>query len=314
MGPPPRLGEFADRWVRNYVLPTNRLSSQRAKLNVLRIHLLPQLGSLRLGDITTARVDAFRASLHARRLAPKSINNILSVLRCCLTTAKEWSLIRTVPTFHWLRVPTQGYKYLTPEQAAKLLAATHPGLWRVLILFMLHTGVRFGEAAGITWDDLELDTEQPLVHIRRSVVLRHVGPTKTGRPRDIPLTPSVVEALRGFERHHPYVFSLRDGDFIVPTTTLSYLHRICHRAAIPPISWHGLRHTFATELTSRGVPLRAVQELLGHTTIQMTSRYAHVAPSTLHAAVAVLERPNSTFGHQVDTNAQNSPDQPEMVA
>lgn len=173
-----------------------------------------------------------------------------------------------------------------------------------------HTGVRFGEAAGVTWDDLELDTNQPIVHIRRSVVLRHVGPTKTGRPRDIPLTPAVVAALRTLERHSAYVFSLRDGDFIVPTTTLSYLHRICRRAAISPISWHGLRHTFATELTSRGVPLRIVQELLGHTTIHMTCRYAHVAPSTMHAAIAVLDHPGDRFGHQVDTKMRIGADEP----
>lgn len=83
--------------------------------------------------------------------------------------------------------------------------------------------------------------------------------------------------------------------------------------SVPRVRRRCGRHTFATELTARGVPLRAVQELLGHTTIHMTARYAHVAPSTLRAAVLTLVRDTSAnavpnpFGHQVVTNAPATP-------
>ncbi|MBI4952312.1 MAG: tyrosine-type recombinase/integrase [Myxococcales bacterium] len=67
--------------------------------------------------------------------------------------------------------------------------------------------------------------------------------------------------------------------------------KIVERAGLRHISWKDLRHTFATELTSRGVPIRVVQELLGHTTITMTARYAHVSESSLQHAVSLLTKP-----------------------
>lgn len=68
------------------------------------------------------------------------------------------------------------------------------------------------------------------------------------------------------------------------------LYRSCRLAGIREVGWHTLRHTYATQLVARGAPLRAVQELLGHSTILMTERYAHVSPDTLRAAVALLSR------------------------
>jgi len=73
------------------------------------------------------------------------------------------------------------------------------------------------------------------------------------------------------------------------------------------IGWHTLRHTFATNLVAKGIPLRAVQELLGHSTILMTERYAHVGAQTLRSAVASLEGEIMNFGHYVDTSKMATP-------
>lgn len=292
-GPPPTLAEFSERWMRDYVVPNNRPSGQREKAMTLRVHLLPPLGALRLDQITTATIDAFKAQKAASGLAPKSVNNILSVLRCALTSAVEWNLLRVVPKVHWLKVPSQGYRYLVAEEADRLLGATRPGLWRVLILFLLRTGTRFGEAAALRWEDLELTVREPVVHVRRGVDRGVVGPTKTGRARDVPLTPDLVAALRDFQHERPYVFSRFDGGFLRPDSNGKQLDIICRRAGLRHISWHALRHTFATELTAKGVPIRVVQELLGHTTIAMTSRYAHVAPSTLRESILKLAAQSS---------------------
>ena len=68
------------------------------------------------------------------------------------------------------------------------------------------------------------------------------------------------------------------------------MRRACKKAGIRYIGWHTLRHTFASQLVSEGVPINAVQELLGHSSIVMTMKYAHLAPSALRSAVDVLER------------------------
>jgi hypothetical protein len=73
-----------------------------------------------------------------------------------------------------------------------------------------------------------------------------------------------------------------------PDSMQRYLTRILQSAGLPYVTWKDLRHTFATELTAQGISLRVVQELLGHTTIKMTARYAHVAPSTMREAVMKL--------------------------
>ncbi len=152
----------------------------------------------------------------------------------------------------------------------------------------------------------------------------NVGPTKTGRHRHIPLVPSLVRELQKFWHVRPYVFTRpADGKFLSPSSTRKHLHRICDNAGVRRISWHVLRHTFATELTAQGAPLPAVQQLLGHTTIQMTARYAHVAPSTLRASVMLLARPASEpassdavwspNGHQGVVGKEGSPESARCV-
>jgi site-specific recombinase XerD len=87
------------------------------------------------------------------------------------------------------------------------------------------------------------------------------------------------------------VFCTMDGRMLKYTELPHPLWRSCRKAGLRMIQWHSLRHTFASHLVMRGVPLKAVQELLGHSTIQMTMRYAHLAPQVTRDAVNLLDRP-----------------------
>src|ERR1700722_3016814 len=78
-----------------------------------------------------------------------------------------------------------------------------------------------------------------------------------------------------------------------PLVARGPLWRACSRAGISRITWHVLRHTFASHLAMRGAPLKAVQELLGHASIEMTMRYAHLSPQVGRQAVALLDLPGS---------------------
>ena len=306
-GPPPTFAEFAERWMREYVAVLNRPSTQREKRVTIDARLTPVFGRTRIDKITTGDVDTFIASCRESGLSPKRINNVLTVLRRCLRTAVEWGCLATVPTVRTLRAPVPEMTYLTTNEVERLVAALRPGFWRTFILFLLNTGARFGEAAALRWEDLELEGNEPRVRIRRSVVRGVLGDTKTGDRRVIPLLPDTAEAFRAHPRTHDFVFAKSDGRLMRPDNSVGSLRVICQRAGIKRIGWHALRHTCATELVARGAPLRVVQEVLGHTSIQMTCRYAHAAPSTLRAYVNLLAAPiHSDNGHQADTNASGT--------
>lgn len=307
--PSPRLLEFVPRWIRNHLEISCRPSTVLRFQQGFHAHILPAFGHLYLDEITTEKIDVFKAALAHKGLSPKTINNTLSILHSCLVKASEWGQLRAVPKVRWLKVPMKDYRFLSSSDVLKLIQTAPEGYWRTLVLFIAKTGCRFGEAAGLQWDDLILDGPECSVRLRRSAVDGRVGPTKTNRIRQIPLSDDLVNMLRAFRHKGLYVFERSDGSPPTSTGTLRYLGRICKKAEIERISWHVLRHSFATELTAQGVPIRIVQELLGHTTIEMTARYSHVAPSSLRSAIEKL--PSCSEAPHVDKTAPvMSPSEP----
>ena len=117
-------------------------------------------------------------------------------------------------------------------------------------------------------------------------------PPKGGRPREVPLSDHAPAALRERPHRGPYVFSTLDGQRRDRHGCTYALYTIAERAGqAVPFGWHVLRHTFASHLVMRGVPLKAVHELLGHATLDMTLRYAHPAPDVRRDAVKLLNGP-----------------------
>jgi len=286
-----------------YAEVRNRPTAQAEKRSALRLHLLPVFGHLRLNEISTERIDAFSGVKKAEGLRPKTINNLLTILRCSLATAQEWGLLAVVPRVRWLRVAEQPYKCLKRDELERLIAAARPGYWRALVTFVSDTGVRFGEAAALRWSDVDLESETPTARIVRGSARGIIGPTKTGRVRTVPLTRRTCSGLRALDRRNDLVFARLDGGVARSEHTCDVLQRYCDRAGVPRVGWHGLRHTYATLLCQGGAPLRNVQELLGHTTIVMTSRYAHAAPDDLRRWVTRVfdEGRSGSSGHLMVT-------------
>lgn len=307
-GPPPKFAEFAERWMREYVATTNRPSSSYSKVIAMRTHLVPTFGHLRLDEITTATADAFSARLKCAGTAPKTICNLLSMLRASLVTANEWGLLRAIPRIRRLSVPDPAYRYLTVDESRRLLAAAE-GKWRAFILFLLHTGLRFSEAAALKPEDLDFDRSCPYVRVWKGGHRGVPGPTKSGRLREVPLTPEVVQALSEHSADGELLFPRSDGGMMSPASAAKYLYRICDHAGIKRHGWHVLRHTFATRLGATGVAVHVLKELLGHSSIKMTLRYMHVERESVESTVALIRRaiPGPVaehFGHQMATKAE----------
>jgi integrase len=142
--------------------------------------------------------------------------------------------------------------------------------------------------AVLRWSDLDFADPYPSVRFWRAVSIDVEGPTKTNRCRTVPLAPDLVDALLAYRHSGERVFDAASGRPIKADYLCWSLRKLCQEAQAPRVSWKDLRHTFATDLTRRGVPLNVVQRLLGHTTIQMTTRYAHTPDASLAEAVALL--------------------------
>ena len=155
-----------------------------------------------------------------------------------------------------------------------------------MALLALKTGLRFSEIIALEWGDLDLD--RALRQARQASVRGHLGTPKNGRIRYVPLTADVVETLRALEPATGLVLH-RDGRMLTYSAALHHLHRACRTAGIASFGWHVFRHTYASRLACKGASLKAIQELLGHATVAMTLRYAHLSPGALRAAVDLLE-------------------------
>jgi len=221
------------------------------------------------------------------------VNNAQGKLSRLLRYAEELELIAKVPRIRKLRAPDRELDFLDFEEAERLLAAAaeKEPEWYPIVLLALRTGLRIGELFELRWGDVDLVVGKLVV--RRNVVRGIVGTPKSGRSREIPLSWQTVEILRS-ERHlkGDLVFCYPDGTRLVYDRMNEVLWRLCRRAGLREIGWHCLRHSFASHLVMNGVPLKAVQELLGHATIEMTMRYSHLAPVVKRDAVATLDTVN----------------------
>jgi integrase len=282
----PTSAEFSTRFLETYVATNNKPSEIESKQMILRVHLLPEFGNVRLDQIGAREIEANKAKKLRAKLARKTINNHLTVLRKMLATAAEWRLLAAVPHFKWMKPPAPEFDFLTFEEAHGLIAGA-PEPWHAMITVALRTGLRLGEPLALRWSDVDLEGGRVIV--RRAVSRGIVGTPKNGRTREVPLSEEAASALRVHSRHGPLVFCASDGSMRTKGATKRPLWQACRNAGLRRIGWHVARHSFASHLVMRGVPIRTVQELLGHSTIEMTTRYAHLSPDARRDAVKRLD-------------------------
>jgi len=169
-------------------------------------------------------------------------------------------------------------RYLSKEECQKLIDACDPHL-RPIVITALNTGMRKAEILNLRCDQVDL---------KHGFILLEI--TKNGERREIPINHTLRKTLMALPRclDTPYVFfDLRTGK---PYKNIKRsFASTCKRAGIKDFRFHNLRHTFASHLVMAGVDLTTVKELLGHKTLTMTLRYAHLAPSHKIKAVNVLD-------------------------
>jgi site-specific recombinase XerD len=210
--------------------------------------------------------------------------------------------------------PLGRVRFLSYEEEAQLrraIAATLPGRIKdegesafAQLDIALHTGMRKSEQFTATWD--QVDLEKGYIYLSM---------TKNGSDRFVTLNSAAAEVLKLLKKRHEELglpsdstlfHSKRDGLIKNPR---KWFATALEQAEIEGVTWHTLRHTFASRLVMAGVDLKTVQELMGHKTIAMTARYAHLAPTHKLRALETLVRPGSVSvqsGYKLATNTKKA--------
>ncbi|MBU4216671.1 tyrosine-type recombinase/integrase [Candidatus Parcubacteria bacterium] len=310
------FSDFAWKWVELYAKTNNKVSGVRGKTSVLKTHLVPFFGKCKLNEITNFLVEEYKALALKKGLCNKTVNNHLTILNTCLTHAVEWDELETPPRIKRLSVPQQKFDFMTFEESEMLINQAD-GYLQEMILFALHTGMRYGELRAISWQHINWDNK--LLAVKGAFYRDILGSTKSNKERHIPLSPRLYSVLAKRKKTRGFIFADSNGDYLKENLARQALKRLIAKTELNrdngrKIGWHALRHTFASQLAMRGAPLSAIQQLLGHSDIQTTMKYAHLSPSTLRSTIKLLENGNENgFGHHLVNTPVLKPEFQEIM-
>ncbi len=267
----------------------NKPRSVNSKEQILRDHIVPRLGDLPLDKVTYAVIEDFKHALLALPRDPKTVNNILTVLHRMLVVAAKRELITSVPHVEWCETEDSAFDFLKFDEADALEAGADPGLWRTMIGVALRTGLRQGELLALRWIDVDLAAHR--LTVRRQVSRGIVTKPKGGRSREVELGDDVTAILAAHQHKLGETVFCDDQGRMLPAGQCKWpLYRAASNAGLRRIGWHVLRHTFGSHLAMLGASMKSIQELMGHTDMKMTMRYAHLSPEAKRETAKLLDR------------------------
>jgi integrase len=284
------VGSFLKQWLEG-IKPTIRAKTwETYELNVRRV--TPHLGPLRVAGLTPADVQACYAALLDRGLSRRSVRQSHEMLHKAIAQAVEWGMLHRNVTESASppRPDRKEMQTLTQAQVQKLFKSTADDWLHALWVTLITTGLRLGEATGLRWRDVDLDTATLTVRRalqrRRTGELEFVEPKSAHSRRTVELSEHTVRVLRAQRQKQTatgltslLVFPNTTGGPLGPETVRDGLKRALSTATLPSVRVHDLRHTAATLLLEWGQHPKVVQEMLGHSTIAITlDLYSHVAP------------------------------------
>ncbi len=306
---------YLDRWLSDSVRDTVRNNTFDNYAYLVRRHIKPTLGRVKLKSLTPIHVRGlYREKLNSG-LSSRTVNYIHVTLHKALKQAVNDGLIprNVTDAVKAPRPVKKEIQAMNPDQARSFLGAARGDRLEALYTVAITAGLRQGELLGLRWSDIDLDAGQ--LAVRRSLVAGSVGsrggavfdaPKNNKSRRTVKLTDFAVEALRRHKaaqneerlklgstwEDYGLVFPNRVGKPMDHNNLYKRdFKKMLAKAGIPQtFRFHDLRHTCATLLLSKNVNQKIVQEMLGHATITQTmDTYSHVLPTMQDAAAAAME-------------------------
>jgi len=242
------------------------------------------IGDHLLAEYTPQMIEQFKTS-HLVHVSNTKVNIDFRSLKSVFGTAVNWGLLQENPfkRCKQVRIPPMRPIYLTPEDFQKLLSVIQYDWFRDLVRFAVSTMMRVGEIVNLKRSSIDLEKRLILVENTKEYS------TKTRKSRVIPMNEWVYYFLIRKERKSEYVFSFPEGKSL----KVGYVsHRFSKYVRKTPIDqkihFHSLRHTGATWLVQKDVPIFMVQNILGHSSIATTQIYSHLGVEDMRRSVGTL--------------------------
>ncbi len=281
----PRFGDYAQEYLLWHA-DTYPDSHDRVR-QIFAGHLIPHFELMPIDRITAQETRIYRQKRTLAKAKAATTRKELQSLHAALRRAVEWKILPTDP-LDGMELPrlldSRAPHYYSAEQLDQLYRYSvhngHHAIWKL----MANTGLRRSEAMNVRWQDIH-DGRLWIESIYEDDE-RPTARTKSGRWRSIPLNQNARWALEYLKAH-----VTPEAEYVLPRVTKPSLSRAfakCARRAELDGSLHSLRHTFISHLVMAGTDLRTVMELAGHSRIEVTIKYSHLAPHHLESAVDAL--------------------------
>jgi len=288
--------KWLDHWLDNVLPGTVKATTEANYGNLARTHLIPSLGKLRMAKLDVRHVEILIADMGRASYKPNTIRLVRSVLRRSLGHAvRQGLLVRNVAALTvGPRIPRAETRALTLDEVRVLLEAAKGQRYEVGSVLLIETGMRLGELLGLGWDDVDLDAGQ--LHIRQTlstlngkIVLDEPKTARSRRPYE--LSGQAIDSLRAHKAAQAkgrlamgkywtasgLVVVTDFGTPVDPSNFRRVFTRVTQSVGIEGCHPHELRHTAASLMLSRGVPLHIVADVLGHSSIAVTKDvYGHL--------------------------------------
>jgi len=286
---------YSEKWLPNNARPINDISRYN-------LHIEPRFGSTPLNEIKPLALETFKQDLLNKGLAPKTAHHVLCLIRAIYNKMKEWEVYDGAIPTEKLKMPkidNARLRYLTIEEAEGLLAYLKPRslTWWRMAAISLNTGLRLGEILALTYGDLDLAAG--IIHVRdakagtrmahmNKFIKKLFSDMPTGQPSALLFPTKDGKQRCGLDISKTFARAI--NNLKLNENVTDDRHKVV---------FHTLRHTFASWLAIDGVPLYTISELMGHATLEMTKRYAHLCPDSKRDAVAKIAKRSMALNAEI---------------